>query len=172
MTTPPSEQPLPPEAYAFRNGMSRVGAAVNLVTTDGPAGKHGLTVSAVCSVTDTPPTLLVCINRNAYAHDAFLANGSLCVNVLTREHQELSRAFARWTGEDRFARANWAVLTTGAPVLEGAAVAFDCRIADSQHCGTHTVLFCQVQETQVSDRAEGLIWFDRNFHELGAACDT
>lgn len=113
--------------------------------------------------------MLVCINRNAYALDAFLANGSLCVNVLTHEHRDLSRAFARWTGEDRFARATWATLATGAPVLEGAAVAFDCRIADSQHCGTHTVLFCQVQETQVSNQANGLIWFDRSFHELGAA---
>mgnify|MGYP001545737505 FL=1 len=169
MTTPPFDQSLPPDAHAFRNGMSRLGAAVNLVTTDGPAGKHGITVSAVCSVTDTPPTLLVCINRNAYAHDAFLTNGSICVNVLAREHQELSRSFARWTGEDRFARAVWTRLATGAPVLTDAVVAFDCRIAGSQHCGTHTVLFCQVQEMQVSDRAEGLIWFDRAFHELGAA---
>ena len=37
-------------------------AAVNVVTTDGPAGRHGFTASAVCSVTDNPPTLLVCMN--------------------------------------------------------------------------------------------------------------
>ena len=76
--------------------------------------------------------LLVCINRNAYAHDSFITNGVLCVNVLGNSHQDLSRSFARWTGEDRFAAAQWSRLVTGAPVLAGAAVAFDCRIAEAQ----------------------------------------
>ena len=35
--------------------MARLGAAVNVVTTDGPAGRYGFTASAVCSVTDDPP---------------------------------------------------------------------------------------------------------------------
>lgn len=166
MTTPPFEPDRIPEAQAFRDGMSRLGAAVNLVTTDGPAGRHGITVSAVCSVTDTPPTLLVCINRNAFAHDAFLTNGVLCVNVLAGSHQDLSRSFARWTGEDRFAGTQWSWLATGAPVLDGAAAAFDCRIADSQHKGTHSVLFCEVLATRLSDQPAGLIWFNRAFHPL------
>lgn len=170
MTSPPPEPGLPPDrqpaAQAFRNGMSRLGAAVNLVTTDGTAGRHGLTVSAVCSVTDTPPTLLVCINRNAYAHDAFLTNGVLCVNVLADGHQDLSRSFARWTGEDRFGAHHWLRLATGAPVLEGAAVAFDCRIADSQHKGTHSVLFCEVLATRLAEQPGALIWFNRAFHPL------
>lgn len=164
MTMPP----IRPEMQAFRDGMSRLGAAVNLITTDGPAGRHGITVSAVCSVTDTPPTLLVCINRNAFAHDAFVANGNLCVNVLADGHQDLSRSFARWTGEDRFSGAQWSRLATGAPVLEDAAVAFDCRIVDSQPKGTHSVLFCEVQATRLSDQPGGLIWFNRAFHPLEA----
>ncbi|MGA0541719.1 flavin reductase [Neotabrizicola sp. VNH66] len=168
MTTPPIHPGPLPEAQAFRNGMSRLGASVNLVTTDGPAGRHGLTVSAVCSVTDTPPMLLVCINRNAYAHDSFITNGVLCVNVLGHTHQDLSRSFARWTGEDRFAAAQWSRLVTGAPVLAGAAVAFDCRIAEAQHRGTHSVLFCEVVETRLAEAPAGLIWFDRAFHPLGA----
>ena len=48
---------------SFRDAMAHVGAAVNIITTDGPAGRAGFTASAVCSVTDTPPTLLVCLNR-------------------------------------------------------------------------------------------------------------
>ncbi len=169
MTTPPIHPAPPPEAQAFRNGLSRLGASVNLVTTDGPAGRHGLTVSAVCSVTDTPPTLLVCLNRSAYAHDSFLTNGVLCVNVLDSSHQDLSRSFARWTGEDRFAAAQWSRLITGAPILVGAAVAFDCRITEAQHKGTHSVLFCEVLETSLANQPAGLIWFDRAFHPIGAA---
>ena len=42
----------------FRQGMSNLGAAVNVITTQGRSGMAGFTASAVCSVTDTPPTLL------------------------------------------------------------------------------------------------------------------
>ncbi|KRW95240.1 flavin reductase [Paracoccus sp. MKU1] len=161
--------PIPPEASAFREGMSRLGAAVNLVTTDGPAGRHGLTVSAVCSVTDSPPTLLVCINRNAFAHDAFIANGVLSVNVLCDSHQNLSMSFARWTGEDRFGQALWEVRASGAPCLADASVSFDCRIADVHQHGTHSVLYCEVVDTRVrAGQPAGLIWFHRNFHPLEA----
>ena len=55
------------DQQTFRDAMSCMGAAVNIITTDGPAGRAGFTASAVCSVTDTPPTLLVCLNRFAAA---------------------------------------------------------------------------------------------------------
>ena len=54
---------MPVEKQAYREAMARLGAAVNVVTTDGPGGRGGFTASAVTSVTDDPPTLLVCANR-------------------------------------------------------------------------------------------------------------
>ena len=152
----------------FREGMSRLGAAVNLITTDGPAGKHGLTASAVCSVTDAPPTLLVCINRNAFAHDKLVENGVLAVNVLASDHQDLSMLFARYVeGVDRFGTADWGTMETGAPVLDDANVAFDCTIASRQEMGTHSVFFCNVRAVSLSDQARhGLVWFARDFHHL------
>ena len=48
------------EATDFRNAMSLLTTAVNVITTSGETGMHGFTASAVCSVTDTPPMLLVC----------------------------------------------------------------------------------------------------------------
>ena len=41
----------------YRDAMARLGAAVHVITTDGPGGRAGFTASAVCSVTDDPPTL-------------------------------------------------------------------------------------------------------------------
>jgi flavin reductase len=83
----------PIDKSRFRDAMSRLGAAVNVVTTNGPAGRHGLTASAFCSVTDTPPTLLVCVNREAGTHAHLVDNGVLCVNVLTGRQEELSGVF-------------------------------------------------------------------------------
>lgn len=71
------------DQQTFRDAMSCMGAAVNIITTDGPAGRAGFTASAVCSVTDTPPTLLVCLNRGASVWPVFNENRTLCVNTLS-----------------------------------------------------------------------------------------
>lgn len=115
-----------------------------------------------------PPTLLVCINRTAYAHDRFVDNGVLCVNVLSAEHQDLSGVFARYVpGVDRFAHGSWGTGRTGSPLLSDANVAFDCRITGQRHQGTHSVFFCEVLGVTLSDRAKnGLVWFSRDYHHL------
>lgn len=59
----------PVSQAAFRDAMARVCAPVNVITTNGPAGRGGFTATAMCSVTDEPPTLLVCMNsRSAGRH--------------------------------------------------------------------------------------------------------
>lgn len=161
----------PIDKSQYRDAMSRLGAAVNVVTTDGPAGRHGLTASAVCSVTDTPPTLLVCVNRQAGAHAHLVDNGVLCVNVLAGRHEELSGAFGGKGLEigERFAQASWHRLATGAPVLSDASVSFDCRIVRAEDVGTHTVFFCEVVDVVIASNAEGLIYFNRGYHHLNTA---
>jgi flavin reductase len=156
----------------YREAMARLGAAVNVITTDGPAGRHGFTASAVCSVTDDPPTLLVCQNRTSDSNPAFKANGVLCVNTLTAGHEDLSSVFAGMTEVDmngRFAAGAWHVLRTGSPVLEGAAVSFDCRIVQVTEVGTHSVLFCEVVAIEAGSVHEGLIYFGRRYHPVRGA---
>ncbi len=165
----PAEAVLPPvDRSLFREGMAALGAAVSIVTTDGPGGRAGFTASAVCSVTDTPPTLLVCINRSASAYCAFADNGVMCVNTLSHDQEQLSNLFGGKTPMDeRFAAAGWMGLATGAPVLAGAAVSFDCRVTQSVDVGTHRVLFGTVQAIRHGEQAgSSLIYFDRRYHAL------
>lgn len=163
---------LPADRQNFREAMSRLGAAVNIITTVGPEGDAGFTASAVCSVTDTPPTLLVCINKNASQHDNVLAAGFLCVNVLSHEHEELSPVFAS-VGEipqaERFGRAKWIRMATGAPVLETAAASLDCKIDQVVEVGTHSVLFCAVQAIHFGSAGSGLIYHGRAYHKIMGA---
>lgn len=154
----------------YRDAMARLGAAVSVVTTDGPGGQAGFTASAVCSVTDDPPTLLVCLNRSASVYPVFDANGVLCVNVLAAGQQALSNLFGGKTPmPERFAAARWSLLVTGAPVLEGATVSFDCRVTRRTEVGSHDVLFCEAVAIRGSDKAQGLVYFDRRYHDLLAA---
>jgi flavin reductase len=156
---------------SFREAMARLGAAVNVVTSGGPAGSFGFTASAVCSVTDDPPTMLVCMNRGSTSNEAFKANGVLCVNTLAADQEQLSTIFAGFTDhpiEHRFtpAVAAWSTLVTGAPVLDGAVVSFDCRIAQTTEVGTHSVFFCEVDAIRQGNAQEPLIYFGRAYHRI------
>jgi len=136
---------------AYRDGMARLAAAVNVITTDGPAGAGGFTASAVCSVTDDPPTLLV------------------CVNTLAASQSSVAERFAArdMAIDQRFAAAAWSRLVTGAPVLEGALASFDCRIVERLERGTHAVILCEVQAVKISQDAEALVYFGRGYRTLG-----
>jgi len=153
----------------FRNAMAQLGSAVSVITTDGPAGKFGFTASAVCSVTDSPPTLLVCMNRNSFAHAPFRQNGALCVNVLSSDHQDLSWVFANASlrSEQRFAYDSWQVLASGAPVLSSSVASFDCLIDTCHEVGSHSVFYCQVQAIRISETPRGLVYFNRRYHAVG-----
>jgi flavin reductase len=163
--------PEPATRQSFRNAMARLGAAVTIVTTDGPAGRAGLTASAVCSVTDDPPTLLVCINRASSAAPVFRRNGVLCVNLLAASQQALSNRFAgldRCSMAERFHLGEWRTGGTGAPVLEGAVASLDCRITDIVEKGTHSVFFAEVQAITFGPEGPALVWWGRHYHPVGA----
>ena len=155
---------------SFREAMSRLVGAVTVITTDGSAGLGGFTASAVCSVTDDPPMLLVCMNRSSRQHAAFVANGVLCVNVLTAAQEKVSRTFASPTPvEERFQGLPCTVLETGAPALDNALVNFDARIARCIEAGTHSIFLCAIVAVRITreDHA-GLAYYGRKYHPVAA----
>lgn len=152
---------------AFRDAMAKMGAAVNIITTDGPAGRAGFAATAVCSVTDSPATLLICLNRSSSVFDAVTNNGVVCVNVLASKHQDLANLFGGKTPVDeRFAAAEWTRGTIGAPVLTGSLVSFECRISDQTDVGTHRILYCTVETIHDGEDEEALIYLRRAYCHL------
>ncbi len=154
---------------AFREAMSHFAAAVCLVTTDGAAGRRGVTVTSVCSVSDDPATLLVCLNRSSAANARFEQNGVFAVNVLGDRSEAVARAFAgegQLDLDQRFATGRWTTLATGAPILEDAIVAFDCRILESRTVATHQVTMGQVLGLSIPRAGHSLLYRARRYHAL------
>ena len=161
------------EVTDFKNGMALLTTAVSVITTKGASGAHGFTASAVCSVTDTPPTLLVCMNHTSRSHAHFIDNKTLCVNVLGAQHESISNTFASKLGsEERFEQGSWTELTTGAPVLGDALVSFDCEIEQIQQVGTHSIFMCRVVAIKQSQQNESLIYFNRAYHQVGQVAEV
>ena len=157
------------EPAAFREAMSRLGAAVHVITTAGPAGRAGTTATAVCSVTDAPPTLLVCLNRRSQTNPAVLQNGVFCINTLGHNGAEIADLFSGRTGiqgVDRFAAGEWSVLATGSPVLADAAVVFDCRIIEVRSVGSHNVFFGAVEMVRLGPSGPVLVYHERAYKHV------
>jgi cob(II)yrinic acid a,c-diamide reductase len=126
------------DATTFRDAMSRFAGAVHVVTTDGAHGRRGVTVSAACSVSDNPPTLLVCLNRGNPQNAMFEKNGAFTLNTLGAVHKPLAVAFSgkdHMTQDERFALAKWESFETGTPVLNDALVSFECKIIEAKEIG-------------------------------------
>lgn len=155
----------------FLDGMSRAAATVSVVATDGPAGRAGVTVSAMSSVSaDGPaPTLLVCVHHLSPAAPAIVANGAFCVNLLREDQGAVADRFAGrlpLLGPDKFAGDDWEAMPTGSPRLLGGLVAFDCRVASAERVGTHHVLLGEVRGVAVGAGAP-LVFANRAYVEPG-----
>jgi flavin reductase len=153
---------------AFLQGMSRAANSVCVVTTDGDAGRAGVTISAMTSVSvDTPkPTLLVCIHTLSPACDAILKNGVFCANLLGSDQAHVSNSFAGRTGAkgiDKFACADWATRKTGAPLLQDALAQFDCTVVHETIFGSHRMFVGEVEYAVSQGFGDPLLYFQRDY---------
>jgi flavin reductase len=131
----------------YRQAMALAVNGVCVVTTDGRAGRFGITISSLASVSADPALVLVCVRRGIPVHRALTENGVFCVNLLGTIHRELAEAFAGRSSRGRayqFAAGAWTTGTTPAPRLTGAVAAFDCALEQAHDAGTHTVFIGRV----------------------------
>ncbi|WP_407051027.1 flavin reductase family protein [Methyloraptor flagellatus] len=157
---------------AFLDGMAGTATTVAVVATDGPAGRSGLTVSSLTSVSadGERPTLLVCVRADSPTAAAILSNGTFAVNVLGDHDAATADLFAGRTGiagPERFDAVEWEPGTTGCPRLVDARATFECRLAETSRVGTHLILFGAV-EAVVPGSAAGsaLVYAERRYRRL------
>ncbi len=157
------------DKQSFREAMSRIAAAVHVVTTDGPGGRMGATVSAACSVSDEPASILICLNRQTRIHAAVLKNQCFCLNTLSDDHEEISDAFAgrdKLEMPDRFAKAEWTNLATGCPALDSARLSVDCEVHSVTEMGTHSIVVGTVADLRMTDPRKSLLYVRRGYKSL------
>ncbi|MSQ59099.1 MAG: flavin reductase [Betaproteobacteria bacterium] len=157
------------DANSFKKGMRQLPAGVSIVTTgDGGEGRAGFTATAVCSVSAEPPQLLVCVNATSNTHPKIREWKNFCVNVLSSTQHPVACHFASASATaDRFEVGDWSVLDTGAPVLKGCPVNFDCTLAREIEAGTHTIFIGNVAAVAVIAGLEPLAFVDGQYLNIG-----
>ena len=156
-------------AETTANFIAAMGAAaigVTVITTERMmAGRFGLTVSAVSSVSAEPPMLLCCVNRKSPAVAAIEQNGRFAMNMLGSNSREVAEVFAGRPKSGKaydFERHAWEEGSTGQPVLADATASFECEIECSQDAGSHRIFIGRVVNAR-RNSAEPLVYCNRAF---------
>ena len=149
---------------SFKLAMRRFPAAVSVITSADQSRRHGMTATAVTSLSLDPPSLIVCINRTTLLHDIMQLGRHFCVNVLRRDQVELSSAFSGAIApEARFALGTWHVSANGISYLADAQANIFCRKVAAVPYGTHTIFIGEAEGAKVQDPIEPLIYQDAQY---------
>lgn len=148
-----------PLSETFRDTMRRFPAAVTIITAHQDGRDHGMTATAVTSVSMEPPSLVVCLNNRTLLHEMLLASPFFTVNVLAQGHETLANGFAGQTApEERFATGGWERNAQGLMQLPAAQASVTCKRMAAMPYGTHSLFIGQVHAARVSAEARSLIY--------------
>jgi len=144
---------MPVSEELFRSALSRFASGVTVVTTmDASNNPVGLTVSSFCSLSLSPPLVLICIDKETDSHPWFSHTGSFIVNILAEDQEELSRMFAAPAKDGKtFARIAHSKAGKGIPALTGALVILECKLWQEFDGGDHTIYVGQVEKADVGE---------------------
>lgn len=151
------------DAVDFRNAMARFASGVTVVTTRDAGGRaQGFTASAFSSLSLEPPLVLVCLEKRAQSHPAFMAATHLAISILAADQAEVALHFARKQA-DKFAGVTTVPgPVTGLPLIPGAVVHLECRLYARLDGGDHTILVGEVLRAETAER-EPLLHYNRQF---------
>lgn len=136
---------------------------VVVVTAEGEDGPRGITVSSFASVSLTPPLVLICINKQARAHQA-IDEGRFVVNVLADDQGAVSDHFAspNLSSKEQFEGYNQ-------PRLEGCLGYLHCRVVNRVSLADHTLFVGEVEEAAIGvTEKRPLVFFSRDYWGLGS----
>ncbi|MBI3861066.1 MAG: flavin reductase family protein [Planctomycetia bacterium] len=138
---------------------------VTVVTTDGPAGKGGLTANAVASLSLDPPLVLVAVAKSAGSYSEIKQNGCYAINILAQAHEDVSKRFAT-PGPKDFSGFPWKTDVTGAPILEGALGYVDCKVREILPGGDHDIFVGEIVGGEAGGEDPPLMYFSGKYRRM------
>ena len=145
----------------FRNALGSFATGITVITTQGVDHPFGMTANAFSSVSLDPPLVLICVISGTYGAETIQRNGVFAVNILSDEHESISRYFSskdRPRGAEAFKEIPHAFAVTGAPIIEGAGGYLDCRLHATHEAGDHLVFIGEVVALGHSPDAKPLLF--------------
>jgi flavin reductase (DIM6/NTAB) family NADH-FMN oxidoreductase RutF/nitroreductase len=127
----------------FKVLMRAFGSSVVVITVSHDRKDHGMTATAVCSVSANPPQILVVINRSNRSHAIITAAKRFTINILSHHQAPLGQRFSEGHGAP-FDGVSYTSGRHGGPILDGCAGFMECETSAEFEVGTHTIFVAKV----------------------------
>lgn len=152
----------------YRDFMTMFPTGVAVVTAvDRDSRPHGMTCTALASVTLRPPTLLVCLNTSSGTLAAIRASGAFAVNLLHSGGRQTAELFGSAT-PDRFERVLWeSSPATSVPLLVDIVAIAECRVSRVHPVGDHHIVLGEITSTIRAHDIGPLTYGMRQFAKWG-----
>lgn len=160
----PSEQLLQGFRAAFRNVASTVG----VITFEADGELHGMTATAICSLSGEPPSLIASVNRQNRTFEAIRNKGRFGVNFLSAGLEDLALTYAK-PGHHKQIPASLVDFREGWPIpsLRGATASVVCELEECIPQFTHGLLIGRITHVgSIEEPADPLLYMGSSFHQL------
>jgi len=152
---------------ALRQTLGQFATGVVIVTSRAPDGHAvGLTINSFSSVSLEPPLVLFSLAKSSLNHDNFMQAESYGINILAQGQRETSDRFARRSGADKWEGVAMQEGLHGTPLIAGALAHMVCTPWSQCEGGDHTVFIARVEQHEVSDDVQPLLFFRGRYRNL------
>lgn len=160
-------------AAAFTGAMSQLATGVVMVTTEVDGRPWGLTISACCSVSLSPPTLLVSLGERTVSAAGIREARCFGVSVLGERLLKAAQ-FGSASGAPKFVEhfcepGGDEVGLSRSPVVAGALAHIDCALTEQVSVADHEVFFGTARSVLLPvDDDTPLLYYGRRYRVLSA----
>jgi flavin reductase (DIM6/NTAB) family NADH-FMN oxidoreductase RutF len=153
------------DSATFRCLMSRFASGIAIITARDGERDVGMTLNAFCSVSLSPPLVLVCVDHQASMHDLLLQHPQLGISIMGSEHEAHCRRFADKSVARRFEGVPCRRGESSVMLLDDAMAHLECQLVHHCEAGDHTIFIAQVERGVMRD-GRPLLFFGGQFAQL------
>jgi flavin reductase (DIM6/NTAB) family NADH-FMN oxidoreductase RutF len=159
------------EAAAFRDVIRHLASGVTIITSSLGGEPVGLTATAVCSVSATPPTLLVSLTAASRTAQGVEETGAFAVHLLPHAGRKYAEQFASRSSHFQDVKYS-ATPDRQIPLLANALGWFLCQAEQSLPVADHVIFVGRVVQCELKDKSpDPLVYFDRNYRKLAPGAE-
>tara|TARA_B100000287_G_scaffold425942_1_gene473069 strand:- start:6048 stop:6512 length:465 start_codon:yes stop_codon:yes gene_type:complete len=147
----------------FLIAMRFLAASVSVISAKDSSGKlYAMTASSVTSLTIDPPAILVCVNNGATIHDVLVEDANLCISILKKTQQEISKICSlKELESSRFDNDYWN--TIDIPCIKDAQSNIFCKVEKTIVYHSHKIIIAQVLRAENADTFNTLMYADGRY---------
>ncbi len=145
-----------------RAALNKLSYGLYIITATKENKYNGMCANTVFQLTDNPPRIAICVNKNNLTHEYIEYSGVIAISILGRENIPAVRHFGHRSGRyaDKLAEVDFLPATNGCPILRDCIAYLEARILPDKttDVGTHTLFIADVTSGRTVQNAAELTY--------------